>query len=1126
MILPKLRIVVMFICFLGVAALPASTLHAQEDAPAAGLKAQWVADGNALWALPRQPVDGAVQPTVASVPAEPDAAPDSVFDWSRLAFDSGRDGNWEIYTARGDGTVPFRVTNHPATDVQPQLNHGATTVVFASNRNEGQFDIYTANADGNNVLRITTSDHNDSYPAFSPDGTHIAFARYQENNWEIYRMQANGSGQTRLTWDSNYNDQMPTWSPDGQRITWVRSQNNGMDAIWTMNSDGSSMQQLTGWYRYLQNPRWSPDGVRIAVDGDIDGDYWNELAVFDSATGTLLWSYDTRQSLLEAWAGSWSPDGQFLSFSLVQYVAVGGQLYISASTMARIPFGGGFPTLLPGSGLDVINDWRSSDARPPVSEMTRLPAFSRASGFTVAWSGADVGLAGLASFDVQVRVGANGTWANWLVSTSQTAATFTGAPNTAIAFRVRARDQAGNVESWRGTPNGDATTTLYSWQLTGQVMDSRGIPLAGAAVTIAPAPVAPARSDAWGRFQTLLLANGAHSLSASLTGYGPMTASTFDVSADRAIDISLPPVDDRVQNGGFEAGGWPPAGWQRSGTVVPAVPGQWGARAAALGEACPTPCLSLPTPLWPGGELDQPDVAVDSAGNFHAVFNGWDSVLSRRIILHGMRLRSGEVISPTAVGGAGTYSAYIMPRLAIAADDTLHAVWVGERGLYYSNRPPGGAWTPALVIGPGEDPDIAVDSQGRVHIIYLCFASECASNSRIFYRQRLASGLWQAPMAMDTGGGYTLPGITAGPDDTVHLIWQDSDRGSVNVRTRWVDGSWSARQTIFDDTGYSYQPQVILADPFGGVHALWNWPYQVYYAYRQPSGDWSTPLALPQMQRAFRAAVDPQGRVHVLGMLEYAPNSGLYYAVRQPNGAWSAPLRIADSIHEIAFGADGVPQFLTHHPSFLEPMMLYRSAARLAQPAASSLAQTLTIPAAMHRPTLSFWYRIDGAVADSETRFVASVAAGATSTEVYSATQAPDWRLHAVDLTPWRGQTVTVRLEFQQASGDFYETLLLDSITLGSWLTPVPVSVEPEALPAYAAARLTIRGDNFLPGATVRVGTAPLTSVTWINAQTLEVDLPASFGAGMVDLWVVNPGGQSGVLPAGLRLGRFIWFPR
>ena len=1125
MALQIVRFVILLSCILGTAFLSNSSVDAQEAGPASLLKTQWVTGGKGLRELPHQAGADVVQPAVGAASGQPYVPSDSVFDWSRLAFDSGRDGNWEIYTARGDGAQPVRVTNHPGSDVQPQLNHGATVVVFASNRNAGQFDIYSARPDGSSVLRITTSDHNESYPAFSPDGAYIAYARYQENNWELYRVRVDGSDQTRLTGDSNYDDLMPAWSPDGQRIAWVRT-HNGMGAIWTMNSDGSGVQPLTSQFNYLQNPRWSPDGRRIAFDADIDGDHWNELAVFDLAAGAIQWSYDPRQSLLDAWASSWSPDGQYLSFNLVQYTVVGGQLYLGASAMARIPFGGGFPTLLPGSGLDILNDWRSIDAYPPVSQMMRLPAFSRATGFPVVWSGADVGLAGLASFDVQVRVGASGNWTNWLQNTSLTTAAYTGAPNTFVAFRVRARDQAGNVEAWRAVPNGDAATTLFSWQLTGRVVDSRGIPLAGANVAIAPAPVSPARSDVRGSYQTLLLANGAHTLRASLAGHGTAPTSAVDMITDRVVDISLPPVDDQVQNGGFEASGQPLAGWLGSGSVRTTQPGQWGARAAALGEVCQSPCLGEPIPLWSGGNFHHADVVVDSHSNFHIISQGWDAATGYPAVFHSVRLSSGQVLAPVLVGGTGPLHDPAMPQIAIDANDTLYAVWQGRQGVYFSSRRLGDAWSTRQVIALGNQVDIAVDSRGHVHVVYQCTGSLCGSTSHIYYIERRANGAWQSPVPLDFGNGYYGPGITVGPDNAVHFIWQDSGTGSgVYVRTRYADGSWSDRERVYSNWGYSYERQIVLADPFGNIHALWNWPYQVYYAYRQPDGTWSTPQALPQMQRSFRAAVDPQGRIHVLGMLQYMPDAGLYYAVRQPDGAWSAPMHIADGQYEIAFGSDGAPQMLGYDMSG-SGVMYFRTAARLAQSAVSSLAQTVTIPSQMHRPTLGFWYRIDGATTNSQTRFVVSVTAGAATTEVYSATVAPDWQQQAVDLSPWRGQTVTVGLDLRQAAGDFYETLLLDTVTLGSWLTPAPASIQPEALPAFTTARLTIRGDNFLPGASVRVGATPLNGVAWVDAQTLQVDLPSSFGAGMYDLWVVNPGGQASALPAGLRLGRFVWLPR
>ncbi len=1103
--------------------LSGARLHAQPAEPAGEMKARWVAEGRRLWALPhRAPVDANALLT-DSASSQPEMAPDSMFDWTRIAFDSGRDGNWEIYTARGDGTQAQRVTNHPAADIQPQLNRGATTVFFASNREGGQFDIFSASASGGNVQRITGSWTDDRDPAVSPNGALIAYACRRDDNWEICRVQANGGGDVRLTYSPGYTDHMPSWSPDGQRIVWVREQ-NGVGALWTMAADGSGAQFLTGGgggYRYLQNPRWSPAGRYVAFDADVDGDYWNEVVVYDTLYGYVTTIYDPGQPLVDAWAGAWSPDGRYLSFNVVQYVVVGNQLQIGASVMAHWYFTLSQLTAFPGSGLDVINDWKTADGTPPVTQVLALPGYSRAAGFDVTWTGSDVGPAGIASFDIQRRIG-SGNWTDWLQGVTQTAALWTGAPGETVSFRVRGHDHAGNVEEWPASPNGDTSTTLFSWALGGRVLDSRGVPLARADVAVSPAPVAPARSDVRGSYQTLLLANGAHTLCASLAGHGPAPASVFQISSDRTIDVSLPPLDDRVQNGGFEAAGQPLAGWQTGGAVGSSQPGQWGARAAALGDACPTPCLSDPITMWSSGTLQYADVAVDSQGNFHIVFQGWDSAAGYPAVYHTARLLNGDMLPATLVGRAGAYHSNLSPKLAIAANDVLHVVWAGAQGLYFSMKAPNDNWTAAQVIGQGRQPDLAVDSQGGDHIIYECYGA-CGWTSRIYYRQRSANGIWQAPVAMDSGDGYMLPGITVGPDDAAHLIWQEVG-GGIFARTRQADGSWSARQTVYTASGYSYDPQIILADPYGGVHALWNSPYQVYYAYRQPGGGWSAAQALSPMRYSFRAAVDPRGRIHVLGMLQYAPNSGLYYTIREPTGAWSTPLLVADGQWEIAFGADGIPQMMGYDMTG-NGVTLYRTALRRAGPAVSSLAQTVTIPANAHKPTLGFWYRIDGATADSQSRMVVSVSAGGSATQVFTATMAPDWSQQALDLTAWRGQAVTLNFELHQAAGDFYQTLLVDNVTVGSWLTPVPAAVQPEAAPSGVASRLTIGGENFLPGAAVRINNTPLTGVTWIDERTLEADLPAGYAPGLYNVWVINPGGQMGVLPSGLRVGLSTWLP-
>ena len=44
--------------------------------------------------------------------------------WSKIVFQSYRDGNWEIYSADGDGANQTRLTADPGIDTMPRLNRG------------------------------------------------------------------------------------------------------------------------------------------------------------------------------------------------------------------------------------------------------------------------------------------------------------------------------------------------------------------------------------------------------------------------------------------------------------------------------------------------------------------------------------------------------------------------------------------------------------------------------------------------------------------------------------------------------------------------------------------------------------------------------------------------------------------------------------------------------------------------------------------------------------------------------------------------------------------------------------------------------------------------------------------
>jgi uncharacterized repeat protein (TIGR01451 family) len=104
------------------------------------------------------------------------------------------------------------------------------------------------------------------------------------------------------------------------------------------------------------------------------------------------------------------------------------------------------------------------DHTTPTSQMTPLPAISPAASFQIAWSGSD-GLdgSGVASYDVQYKDGYEGTWQDFLINTTQTAASFeAGEHGHTYFFQVRARDMAGNQQTYPQGDWGQAYTTVLT----------------------------------------------------------------------------------------------------------------------------------------------------------------------------------------------------------------------------------------------------------------------------------------------------------------------------------------------------------------------------------------------------------------------------------------------------------------------------------------------------------------------------------------------------------------------------------------------------------------------------------------------------------------------------------------
>ncbi len=259
-----------------------------------------------------------------SRPLTPSLGPAYLRDISKVAFQSWRSHNSEIYIANGDGSGETRLTDHAAADILPRLNRGASRIVFSTNR-DGNYEIYSMNIVGGDLQRLTNNNADDLYPFWSPDGSRIAFASTRDGNNEIYAMNADGSGVTRLT-NNAATDSEPAWSPDGAKIAFVSYRSapaNTGGRVWVMNADGSNPQQI-GAINFSFDPIWSPDGTKIAFDGDINNDGWLDILWLSPtggpATVIVMGNPDDMfNPPIDRYMGGWSPDGQYISLTAGLY---------------------------------------------------------------------------------------------------------------------------------------------------------------------------------------------------------------------------------------------------------------------------------------------------------------------------------------------------------------------------------------------------------------------------------------------------------------------------------------------------------------------------------------------------------------------------------------------------------------------------------------------------------------------------------------------------------------------------------------------------------------------------------------------------------------------------------------
>ena len=138
----------------------------------------------------------------------------------RMAFQSDRDGNSEIYVMYENGSGQTRLTKNATEDLYPTWSSTSDKIAFVSLR-DGNGEIYVINSDGSGLRNLTQSLENEHWPAWSPDGKQLAFASDKDGDWEIFVMSAEGKEKTQIT-NNLVNDSEPAWIPTGKGISYSR----------------------------------------------------------------------------------------------------------------------------------------------------------------------------------------------------------------------------------------------------------------------------------------------------------------------------------------------------------------------------------------------------------------------------------------------------------------------------------------------------------------------------------------------------------------------------------------------------------------------------------------------------------------------------------------------------------------------------------------------------------------------------------------------------------------------------------------------------------------------------------------------------------------------------------------
>jgi len=242
----------------------------------------WTADGReivygAFRSLWRVAVSGGQAPTRLPYASPAATFPAIAARTSRLVY-TWRIFNanlWRLDTRTGERRMLIGSTYDSRL---PQYSPDGRKIAFQSNRS-GNVEVWTCDADGSNCLQLTSfGGPQCGTPRWSPDGRWLALDSRVEGQSEIYVIAADGGTPRRVTNGTGFGNAIPSWSADGGWL-YFASGRSGRQEIWKIPVGGGQMVPVTraggmaaltipgGTHLYYVKGPGQPGLFRMPVEG-------------------------------------------------------------------------------------------------------------------------------------------------------------------------------------------------------------------------------------------------------------------------------------------------------------------------------------------------------------------------------------------------------------------------------------------------------------------------------------------------------------------------------------------------------------------------------------------------------------------------------------------------------------------------------------------------------------------------------------------------------------------------------------------------------------------------------------------------------------------------------------------